>query len=53
MQGVNGLELSEKLKQLNPNIIVIVLTSFQNHLDSAMKIHVFRYLSKPIEKKIF
>lgn len=53
MPGIGGLRLSEKLKELNSDIIVIVLTSFQNYLDSAMKIHVFRYLSKPIDKNRF
>ena len=53
MPGVNGLKLSEKLKELNSDVIVIVLTSFQNYLDNAMRIHVFRYLSKPIDKNRF
>lgn len=53
MPGINGLRLSEKLKESNPDIIIIVLTSFQNYLDDAMKIHVFRYLSKPIDKNRF
>lgn len=53
MPGINGLRLSEKLKELNSDIIVIVLTSFQNYLDSAMRIHIFRYLSKPIDKNRF
>ena len=53
MPGISGLRLSEKLKELNSDIIVIVLTSFQNYLDSAMKIHVFRYLSKPLDKNRF
>ena len=53
MPGISGLELAEKLKKNNPDVIVIVITSFQNYLDSAMKIHVFRYLSKPIDTERF
>lgn len=53
MPGINGLELAEKIKKNNPDVIVIVITSFQNYLDSAMKIHVFRYLSKPIDTERF
>lgn len=49
MPGINGIKLSENLKLKNPNIIVMILTSFNNYLDDAMKIHVFRYLSKPID----
>lgn len=53
MPGISGLELAEELKKNNPDVIVIVITSFQNYLDSAMKIHVFRYLSKPIDTNRF
>lgn len=53
MPGINGLGLSEILKRNNPDTIVIVLTSFSNYLDSAMKIQVFRYLSKPIDSDRF
>lgn len=53
MPGISGLKLAEILKKHNPDIIVIVVTSFQSYLDDAMRIHVFRYLSKPIDKNRF
>lgn len=53
MRGISGLELSEKLKSANPDVLIIVLSSFSSYLDSAMKIQVFRYLSKPIEIERF
>ncbi len=53
MPNINGIRLSEKLKLINPDTIVIILTSFQNYLDDAMRIHVFRYLSKPIDTNRF
>ncbi len=53
MQGINGLEVAENLKRNNPDVIVIILTSFSDYLDSAMKISVFRYLSKPIDEQRF
>lgn len=53
MPGITGLELSERLKSANPDVLIIVLTSFSNYLDSAMKIQVFRYLSKPIDIERF
>lgn len=53
LPGMSGLQLAEELKKGNPDIIVIVITSYQSYLDSAMKIRVFRYLSKPIEIKRF
>jgi len=53
MPGISGLNLTEKLKLNNPDIIVIILTSFSDYLDRAMKIQVFRYLSKPIDTNRF
>lgn len=53
MDGISGLEVAENLKNNNPDIIVIILTSYSDYLDSAMKINVFRYLSKPIDEQRF
>jgi len=53
MPGISGLRLSEELKKSNPDILIIIITSFQNYLDNAMKIRVFRYLTKPIEPNRF
>ncbi|MBQ8539239.1 MAG: response regulator transcription factor [Ruminococcus sp.] len=53
MNGISGLEVAEKLKRNNPDVIIIILTSYSDYLDSAMKISVFRYLSKPIDEQRF
>lgn len=53
MPGIGGLALSQQLQALNPDVLVIILTSYQKYLDNAMKIHVFRYLSKPIDQNRF
>lgn len=51
MQGVNGIYVGNKLKELNKNIIIFIVTSYAEYLDEAMRFHVFRYLSKPLDKK--
>lgn len=53
MPKINGIELSKTLSNINPDIIVIILTSYQKYLDDAMRVHVFRYLSKPIDENRF
>ncbi len=53
MPGISGLELSEKIKTKNPDVVILILTSFSDYLDSAMDINVFRYLSKPIDIERF
>ena len=34
----------------NPYVKVFIVTSFPDYLDEAMEFHVYRYLSKPIDK---
>lgn len=53
MPHINGIELAKRLKELNPDIIVIMLTSFDEYLDNAMRISVFRFLTKPVDKERF
>ena len=50
MPGVDGIYVGNKLKKQNPKTIIIIITSFAEYLDEAMRFHVFRYLSKPIDK---
>lgn len=53
MPGIGGLELAERLRRENDAVLVIILTSYPAYLDDAMKIHVFRYLSKPVDEDRF
>jgi two-component system LytT family response regulator len=50
MPGLNGIRAGNALKKLNPLIKIFILTSYIDYLDEAMKFHVFRYLTKPIDK---
>lgn len=50
MPGRNGIFTGARLKEMNPNVRIFIVTSFPDYLDDAMKFHVFRYLSKPIDK---
>lgn len=51
MPGMNGIYIGNSLKKRNENIIIFVVTSYSEYLDKAMRFHVFRYLSKPLEKQ--
>ncbi len=53
MPGTDGLTVARRLKTLNPNVIVFIVTSYREYLDKAMDINVFRYFSKPIENSRF
>ena len=51
MNGLSGIHTGEQLKKINPRIKIIIVTSYPDYLDEAMKFHVFRYLSKPVDKQ--
>lgn len=53
MPGLNGIEIGNILHNNNPNLIIIMVTSFLDYLDDAMRFNVFRYLFKPIDKNRF
>lgn len=53
MPGINGIYVGNELKRQNENIIIFVVTSYSQYLDDAMRFHVFRYLSKPLDVRRF
>lgn len=53
MPGMNGIYVGNQLKHINKNVIIFVVTSYSEYLDDAMRFHVFRYLSKPLDKQRF
>ena len=48
MKGINGVEVAEKLKAINPNINIIFATGFGSYRDIAFDLHASGYLIKPI-----
>lgn len=53
MPGMNGIFVGNEFKKANKNIIIFVVTSYSEYLDEAMRFHVFRYLSKPLDRQRF
>lgn len=51
MPGLNGIYVGRELKEKNRNAIIFIITSYVEYLDDAMRFHVFRYLSKPLDKQ--
>ena len=50
MPGITGITVGKRLKEKYPYAKIFILTSYSDYLDEAMRFHVFRYLSKPLEK---
>lgn len=53
MPGMDGIYVGNELKKRDSRTIIFVVTSYSEYLDDAMRFHVFRYLSKPLDKQRF
>ena len=51
MPGINGIYVGNELKKANEKLIIFIVTSYPEYLDDAMRFHVFRYLSKPLNQQ--
>ncbi|MFP4025057.1 MAG: transporter substrate-binding domain-containing protein [Thiohalospira sp.] len=53
MPGMNGLEATMKIKQLNPNIPIIIQTAYAMHDDERLSLQAGcdGYIAKPIKKE--
>lgn len=51
LPDVSGIYVGNELKKTNSNTIIFIVTSYSQYLDDAMRFHVFRYLSKPLDKQ--
>lgn len=54
MPGASGILVGNKLKKKNADTIILIVTSYIEYLDDAMRFNVFRYITKPLEpQRIF
>lgn len=49
MPPYSGIQVAKKLKETNPYIIIFIITSYDQYLDEAMDLNVFRYIKKPLD----
>lgn len=52
MTNINGLELSKKIKEINPRINIIFIASSDNYLHNALSIHASGYIIKPLSTNL-
>lgn len=48
MQPYSGIEVARRLKKTNPYLIIFIITSYEQYLDDALDLNVFRFINKPI-----
>ena len=54
MDGMSGIEAAEQIRKLDSSVIIIFLTTSEEHLHEAFRCHAYEYLIKPVvREKIF
>lgn len=53
MDNMNGIKLGEKLREQNPNIILIYVTAHKKYLDDALNLNAVRFFEKPLNEQRF
>ena len=48
MRGMDGVELANKLRALNPNLNVIFVTGYDEYAHTAIEMHASGYIMKPV-----
>ena len=54
MPGMNGLETISLIKQVNPNIVIIILSAYDQfqYAQEAINLGAFKYLTKPVNRNL-
>lgn len=53
IDNTTGLEIANKLKILNKNIIIFFITAYERYIDDAMNLYALRFLKKPLDYSRF
>ena len=55
MPSMSGIELTERIKEKNPDTVIVVLTGYDEftYVQYALKLGVFDYFLKPIQRQAF
>jgi len=53
MEGMNGITLGEKIRELYENTIIIYITGYEKYAFEAYQLRAFHYLLKPVTEERF
>ncbi|MBP5604080.1 MAG: response regulator, partial [Ruminiclostridium sp.] len=51
MDGMTGLEATERIKEMDRNALIVFLSSSEEHYPEAFRLHAFDFLNKPASKE--
>ena len=53
MEGTNGIETAQRLRQADPEVLIVFVTSSPEYVWDAFPVHPFDYLLKPYQEEKF
>ena len=49
--GISGLEAAERIRQVDRNVMIVFLTSSEDHRPEAFRFHAYEYITKPVTQE--
>ena len=53
MLQLNGIDVAKKIREKDTSAIIIYISSYENYLIELFEVEPFRFIKKPVDKKIF
>ena len=51
MEGMTGIETAQKIRETDKDTIIIFLTTSEDHMPDAFRLHAYEYIVKPVRKE--
>ena len=51
MDGLSGIEVAQKIRETDKDTIIIFLTTSEDHMPDAFRLHAYEYIVKPVRKE--
>ena len=49
MDGINGIDTAKKIRETDRDALLVFLTTSEDHMMSAWRIHAYEYILKPVK----
>ena len=51
MDGMSGIEAAQKVRETDRDALIVFLTTSEDHMPEAFRLHAYEYIIKPVNKK--
>lgn len=52
MDKEDGISAAKKIREYDKNVLIIYVTSHENHMKESFSVHPFQFLVKPVNEKL-